>query len=123
LQALALVTSPRLRLRHASFAPKFIKNATKPKWVYEISLKFQAATLSLFTSILIKYYNNPIYSPPFHHLLRFIIILFPKKNIGINIFKIQIENYVQKIIPNDPNSPFKKKEKEGGEGRSQLDGQ
>jgi hypothetical protein len=43
--------------------------------------------------------------------------------VKINIFKIQIENYVQKIIPNDPNSPFKKKEKEGGEGRSQLDGQ
>jgi hypothetical protein len=29
----------------------------------------------------------------------------------------------EKRPPNDPNFPFKKKEKEGGEGRSQFNGQ
>jgi len=29
----------------------------------------------------------------------------------------------RKIAPNDLNLPFKEKEKKGGEGRSQLDGQ
>jgi len=30
---------------------------------------------------------------------------------------------LEKRTPNDPNSPFKKKEKEGGEGKCQLGGQ
>ncbi len=46
-----------------------------------------------------KYHNHPIYSPSFHHLLRLIIFLFPRKAVGTNFLKIQIESYVQKRKP------------------------
>ncbi len=86
---------------------------------------FKFPTLSLLTSILPKYYKHQIHFPFFHHLLRIIIFFFPKKVIGTSIFKIQIENYVRKRKepPMIQIRPFKEKEKEGGEGRSQLDDQ
>jgi hypothetical protein len=45
--------------------------------------------------------------------------------VGTCIFKIRIENYVQgkRKPPMIKIHPFKEKEKEGGEGRSQFDGQ
>ncbi len=45
------------------------------------------------------YYKYPIYSPFFHHLPRLIILLLQKKVVGINIFRIRIENYVRKKEP------------------------
>ncbi len=46
-----------------------------------------------------KYHNCPIYFFYFHHLLRLIIFLLPKKVVGTSFFKIQIESYVQKREP------------------------
>ncbi len=54
-----------------------------------------------------KYYKHPIYFPSFHHLLRLIILLLPRKVVRTNIFKTQIKNYVKKKkASNDPNSSF-----------------
>jgi hypothetical protein len=48
------------------------------------------------------------------HQLKLIILLLPRKVVGTNIFKTQIENYVHKEKAfNDLNSPFQKE----GEGR------
>jgi hypothetical protein len=71
-----------------------------------------------------KYYKHPIYFPSFHHLLRLIIFFLSRTIIGIIILKTQIKNCVKKKNPPMIQiHPFKKKEREGNEKRSQFSGQ
>ncbi len=44
-----------------------------------------------------KYYKHSIHSLSIHHLLKVIILLLPRKVVGISILKTQIKNYVRKI--------------------------
>jgi len=39
-----------------------------------------------------RYYHQPIYCPPFHHLLRLIILIFPRRFLGTSFqrFKLKI---------------------------------
>ncbi len=46
-----------------------------------------------------KYHYHPIYYPSFHHLLKLIIFLLPKKVVGTSFPKIQIKNYFLKRKP------------------------
>ncbi len=71
-----------------------------------------------------NYYKRPFYYPSFYHLPRLIILFLFKKVVGKNILQIWIGNYPRKKEPQMIQiHPFKKKEKEGGEGRSPLGGQ
>jgi hypothetical protein len=87
-------------------------------------LRFQIPTLSLLTSILSKLIQTS-------NLLSFFLPSTKtnhssptKKGYGNKYFQDSNRKwFLKKRTPNDLNSPFKKKENEGGEGRSQLGGQ
>ncbi len=70
--------------------------ATKTERVWEIFLRFQ-----LPNTIPIHFHSFkittkcPFYSPFSYHLPKLILIFLLKKVVGINIFKICIENYVR----------------------------
>jgi hypothetical protein len=74
--------------------------ATKPERVYEISVKFQNSQHYPYSfPFFQKYYNHPIYSASFHHLLKLIILLLPRKVVGTSILDIQIKNYIREREP------------------------
>ncbi len=59
------------------------------------SSQFYLYSLPLFQ----KDYNHPIYFPSFHHLLKLITLLSPRKVVTTSILKIQIEIYVWRREP------------------------
>jgi hypothetical protein len=87
--------------------------ATKPKRVYEIFLRFRPPNiinthLHSFKTIT----RFSFYSPSFSQLPRLIILFLFKKLVRTNIFKIKLKIMPgERETPNDPNLPFKKKEK------------
>jgi hypothetical protein len=96
----------------------------KPERVCEISLRFQppnTITIHLHSFKTITRFS--FYSPSYSQPPRLIIIFLLKKLVGTNIFKIELKIMSgERKSSNDPNPPFKNKEKEG-EGRSKVGGQ
>jgi hypothetical protein len=95
--------------------------ATKLERVCEISLKFQPPNTIITHLHSFKTITRfPFYSPSFSQLPRLIIIFLLKKLVGTSILKIGLKIMSkERESSNDPNSPFKEKEKEG-EGRSKA---
>ncbi len=60
-----------------------------------------------------RYYYHPIYSPFFHHLLKLIILLLPRKVVGTSFPRFKSNIMFGKESPNHPNSRLLRE----GEGR------
>ncbi len=93
----------------------------KPERVCEIFLRFwppNIITIHLHSfKIIIRF---PFYFPSFSQLPKLIIIFLLKKLMGTSLFNLNWKLHMGKErAPNDPNLPFKEKEK-GGEGRSKA---
>jgi hypothetical protein len=87
-------------------------------WIFKKNSSSQNYPYSLpFFQI---YYYHLIYSLYFHHLLKLITLLFPRKDVKTNFQRFKLKVISKKITQIIQIRAFKKKEKEGGEGRSQL---
>ncbi len=74
---------------------KLCYQSQKGLWNFSKILSSQNHPYSL--SFFKKYHNHPIYYLFFHHLLKLIILFFPRKVVRTSFFTIQLESYVRKI--------------------------